>query len=125
MSFKDTGLYSIANNKCPRCHEGNFFIKNNPYKLRQFDKMNDHCNICGEQFEREVGFYYGAMYASYGITVLFGIIVFAIMCVLLNFDTMVFLIVFSILQILLMPVFYRISRLAWINIFVKYRGRAK
>ena len=120
MSFKQTGLYSIINNKCPRCHEGAFFENNNPYKLRKFDKMNNECPVCSQKFEPEIGFYYGAMYVSYGLTVLFGIGLFSIIVGLLNLDTITFIITFAILQILLMPVFYRISRLAYINIFVKY-----
>ena len=125
MSFKQTGLYSILNNKCPRCHEGNFFESNNPYKLRKFDKMNAQCSVCGEKFEPEIGFYYGAMYVSYGFTVAFGVAVFSLMCMLFNFDTITFIITFAILQVLLMPVFYRISRLAYINIFVKYKEYKK
>ena len=29
--------------------------------------MHDECPECGVSFEREPGFYYGAMYFSYGI----------------------------------------------------------
>ena len=121
MSFKQTALYSIVKNKCPRCHEGNFFEANNPYQIKKFDRMNKNCPVCNEDFERETGFYYGAMYASYGLTVLWGAILFVIMCVLFNFDTMTYLITFAILQILLMPIFYRVSRLLWINVFVGYK----
>lgn len=121
MSFKQTRLFSILNNKCPRCHEGNFFEDNNPYHLKKFDKMNLHCSVCDEQFEPEIGFYYGAMYVSYGLTVAFGVGLFVLLCVLLNLDNMLFIITFAILQVLLMPVFYRISRLTYINIFVKYK----
>lgn len=121
MSFNQTRLFSILNNKCPRCHEGNFFEDNNPYHLKKFDKMNLHCSVCDEQFEPEIGFYYGAMYVSYGLTVAFGVGLFILLCVLFNLDTMLFIITFAILQVLLMPVFYRISRLAYINIFVKYK----
>ncbi len=121
MSFNQTRLFSILNNKCPRCHEGNFFEDNNPYHLKKFDKMNLHCSVCDAQFEPEIGFYYGAMYVSYGLTVAFGVGLFILLCVLFNLDTMLFIITFAILQVLLMPVFYRISRLAYINIFVKYK----
>ncbi len=121
MSNISSALYSIANNKCPRCHQGNFFENNNPYVLSKFDKMHKKCSVCNEDFERETGFYYGAMFVSYAVTVIFGISLFLLMCVLLNFDAVTFIIVFAILQILLMPVFYRTSRLLWINVFVRYR----
>ncbi len=125
MSFKQTALYSIVKAKCPGCHEGDFFETRNPYNLKKFDKMHKNCPMCGEDFERETGYYYGAMYASYGLTVLFGIIVFLVMCGIFHFETMTFLITFVILQVLLMPIFYRISRLSWINLFVKYKDKKK
>ncbi len=121
MSFKETGLYSVLNNKCPRCHEGDFFETGNPYKLKQFDKMNHRCPKCNEDFERETGFYYGAMYVSYGLTVAFGVGLFLLVCALLGYDAVTYLIVFAILQVILMPIFYRTSRLVWINFFVKYK----
>lgn len=87
--------------------------------------MNKRCPVCNEDFERETGYYYGAMFVSYGLTVAFGVSVFLIMCVVLNFDAITFLVVFAILQILLMPIFYRASRLVWINIFVRYKEMKK
>jgi uncharacterized protein (DUF983 family) len=120
MPFKETKIYSILGNKCPRCHKGNFFESNNPY-TRKFDKMHVRCPECGEDFERETGFYYGAMYASYAITVAFGVFLFALMCVLLKFDVLTYLITFAVLQVALMPVLYRTARLLWINLFVKYK----
>ena len=69
----------------------------------------------------ETGFYYGAMYVSYGLTVFFGLSVFLLMCVLMNFDEIMFIITFAILQIIFMPVFYRTSRLVWINMFVSFK----
>jgi uncharacterized protein (DUF983 family) len=125
MLYQQSALYSILNNKCPRCHKGNFFENNNPYNLKKFDKMHKHCPVCNEDFERETGYYYGAMFASYALTVIFGVLVFVIMCVVFNFDAMTFLIVFAILQLLLMPIFYRVSRLMWINIFVRYKKPLK
>lgn len=125
MSFKQSALYSVLNNKCPRCHEGNFFETNNPYQLKKFDKMPHNCPVCNEDYERETGFYYGAMYVSYGLTVTFGVGVFLLVSVILGFDVVTFLITFGVLQVLLMPVFYRLSRLVWINFFVRYKEKKK
>lgn len=123
MGFKQSALYSIVNNKCPKCHEGNFFETNNPYKLSRFDKMPHNCPVCNEDFERETGFYYGAMYVSYGLTVAFGVGVFLLVSVLLGYDVVTFLVTFGVLQVVLMPVFYRMARLVWINLFVKYKEK--
>ncbi len=118
-----SALFSITKNKCPSCHKGDFFIYHNPYQLSKFDKMNKRCTVCNENFERETGFYYGAMFVSYALTVCFGIILFLITCVLLNLEVVTFLIVFAVLQIALMPVFYRTARLIWVNLFVRYKKK--
>jgi len=96
-------------------------MDSNPYKLKKFDKMNSRCPVCNEDFERETGFYYGAMYASYGLTVGFGIALFLVMVTIFNVDVLPYLITFAISQVLLMPIIYRLSRLIWINIFTSYK----
>lgn len=118
--FKDTKLYSIFSNKCPKCHKGDFFVHHNPYKLSEFDKMHTECPVCKESFEKEPGFYYGAMYVNYGITVAIGVAWFLINWVLFNFNALFYAISFAILLIVLLPWVFRTGRLIWINLFVKY-----
>jgi hypothetical protein len=119
--LQGTKLYSIFKNRCPRCHKGKFFITDNPYDLKRFSKMHEKCPQCYENFQREVGFYYGAMYASYGIDVLLGIIMFVIMVPLLDLSVLTFLFTYTGTAILLFPIIYRVSRLVWINLFVKFK----
>lgn len=90
------------------------------YDLKRFAHMNDRCRVCNEDFKRETGFYFGSAYVSYGLTVAFGIALFIVMCGLFNADASVFLFTFCLLMLLLLPVFYRLSRLIWINFFVRY-----
>jgi uncharacterized protein (DUF983 family) len=123
MNFKESKLYSIVNNKCPHCHQGNFWETSNPYDLKRFYRMNDRCSVCGEDFKREPGYYFGATYVSYGMTVGFGIVMYLLLAGVFQLETIPFLIVFSILLIVLMPVFYRSARLTWINFFVPYRKK--
>lgn len=121
MNYKQSKLYSIVNNKCPHCHKGNFFETNNAYNLKLFSKMNNRCPQCNEDFKREPGYYFGATYVSYTLTVGFGIALFLLFCVVMNISTTVFLWTFSILLVVLLPVFYRLARLIWINFFVSYK----
>jgi hypothetical protein len=118
--FKSTRLYSVLFNKCPKCHKGDFFITNNAYNLKTFNKMHANCAVCKQSFEPETGFYIGAMYASYGLTVAYGLALFIAMVAILKIDILIFLISFSISLILLLPWVYRKSRLIWINLFVGY-----
>lgn len=110
-------------NKCPRCHEGSFFETNNMYNLRRFAHMNERCPVCNEDFRRETGFYFGAAYVSYGLTVGFGIGLYVLMAVLADVSTFTFLVTFCTLMLVLLPPFYRLSRLIWINFFVSYRNK--
>ncbi|WP_225986444.1 DUF983 domain-containing protein [Rufibacter sp. LB8] len=43
--------------------------------LREFDKMPEACPVCGFRFEIELGFYWGAMYMSYGLSVIIVVLV--------------------------------------------------
>ena len=122
MSFEQSAIYSVLNNKCPHCHQGQFWKTNNPYDLKDFAKMNDRCPVCNEDFRREPGYYFGATYVSYGLTVGFGLLMYVILGWYFNMDTIPFLLCFSILLIVLLPLFYRYARLIWIHMFVKYKG---
>ena len=120
MSFKGSKIFSILNNKCPKCHEGDFFVSSSYFLKPGFLKMNKKCAVCDESFEKETGYYFGAMYVSYGLTVFFGIIWYLFFSVILNFSVLAFLLSFSLLLILFLPFFFQLSRLIWINIFVHY-----
>ena len=122
MEYPKTKLYSVLNNKCPRCHKGNFFETNNAYDLKRFMRMNDRCPVCNEDFKKEPGYYFGAAYVSYGVTVAFGLGLFLLLCVVFDVDPFDFIFIFSGILILLLPVFYRSARLIWINLFVRYKG---
>ncbi len=121
MSYTQSPLYSIINNKCPNCRKGNFFETNNAYNLKKFATMNSRCSLCSEDFRREPGYYFGASYVSYTLTVIFGFGLYIILAGIFDMGTLTFLIIFSALLIVLLPVFYRYARLIWIHIFVPYR----
>ena len=46
--MKGTKLYSIFKGKCPRCHEGDFFVEKHPYKLSKMAHIHKACSVCGE-----------------------------------------------------------------------------
>lgn len=53
--------------KCPKCRVGKMFV-GNTYGFRR-QRMNDICPYCGFRFEIEPGYFYAAMYVSYGLSV--------------------------------------------------------
>ena len=82
--------------------------------------MNRRCSHCNEDFIKEPGYYFGASYVSYALTVALGIGLYILLGVVLGIETLPFLIIFSTLLIVLLPVLYRLSRLIWISFFVSY-----
>lgn len=122
--LKGTRLYSIFRNKCPKCHEGQFFETNNPYKLSAFSKMPEKCPVCEQKYEPETGFFYGAMYVSYALGVAEFVAIWVAYNILAD-EVHVGLLIAMVLSaiLLLFPVNFRLARLTWINLFVKYTGK--
>ena len=122
---KGSKLYSIFFMKCPHCHEGDLFDEPNPYKLNKIADMPSKCSECGQVYQLEPSFYYGAMYVNYGITVATAVSVFVIMMVLgKGWELNDFVIGIVAAIILLMPLTFRIGRSVYINLFVSYDPKA-
>lgn len=113
-------MYSVLWNRCPQCHVGKVFISNKAYNLKDFDKMNTSCSGCGIKYEKEPGFYQGAMYVSYALMSGWFIITWAADTFIFKSETWQYLTFVISTIILFMPLTFRISRLIWINFFIKY-----
>ena len=122
MSQKHSLLYSLATTKCPRCREGKMFL-DGPLYSTKFADMHKYCPCCGQTFEPEPGFYYGAMYVSFAFNVGIFLIAFFVMSQFIEEITMGMMIgVVAVLVVGFLPIIYRLSRALWIHIFVKYEG---
>lgn len=118
--MKKTKLYSVLYNKCPYCHEGDFFLNNNPYNFSTFDKQHEHCPVCHGSYMPENGFYYGAMYVSYALDIALGVALFVLSNVIFDWGTTAFLVMFVGSLLLLWTIIFRKARIIWINLFIKY-----
>lgn len=117
-------LYSIVNFKCPRCHEGDMFPSGTLYSFSKFDKMNNTCQNCGQSFEPEPGYYFGAMFISYALNAALFIAIWLIMTYIDEDISLIWIVaVIIVLSIFLLPYIFRMSRAIWINIFVSYKSR--
>jgi uncharacterized protein (DUF983 family) len=106
----------ILKEKCPHCGKGDVYEKKQ--KLFELPIMKDRCDTCEYYFDREPGYFLGAMYISYGLAVLQGIITFLILhiffpgiptiCVVLGVLAVIFM--FSLKN-------YKLSRIIYIHIF--------
>ncbi len=59
--------HGFSHSKCPRCRVGKVF-QGSTYSLK-VQKMNEFCPHCELKFEREPGYFYGAMFISYALNV--------------------------------------------------------
>ena len=100
---------AIKDEKCPRCHRGNLFITS-AYKLNGFYQMNRQCPVCEQTFEPEPGFYFGAMFISYGMLVIMSILTWLILFFVFHPVFGVYVVVILILNVLLLPFIFRYSR---------------
>lgn len=87
--------------------------------------MIKHCASCGLKYEREVGYFYGAMYVSYALQTGLVTVLYILNLYWWNIEplTLVFIIIGS--AIALFPVTFRWSRILWVAIFTKYEPQYK
>ena len=118
-------LPSIFKMKCPNCRKGNMFCTPSIFPLKDLLQMPERCEVCGQKMELEVGFYYGTGYVSYAITVaLLGacFVAYWILFGLSYKDNSIFYALGSAVAIalLMQPWLMRISRVLYLDMFVKY-----
>ncbi|AMC11834.1 hypothetical protein Lupro_11405 [Lutibacter profundi] len=121
MIKKGTKLYSIFFNKCPKCHEGDFMKEKNILKLHKAFQMHEKCSNCGLKYTIEPSFFYGAMYVNYALTVGLSIVTFTIATLFSNLNLIQIFIPIVIVLVLTVPITIRLSRIIWINLFIKYQ----
>jgi uncharacterized protein (DUF983 family) len=73
---KASTLAAMLHQRCPRCRQGGIFR----YSIyRGFPKICERCSVCNLKFQREEGYFLGAMYISFGLA----LVVIALIAVLL------------------------------------------
>jgi uncharacterized protein (DUF983 family) len=110
-------MQSFIKGRCPKCGEGRIFVSSNPYNLRKMLEINKYCPVCHEDFIPELGFYWGASYMAYVLTVAFSGITFLISTLLFGFMnslSLTYVAVNGVLLFLFCPLFFRFSRVLWL-----------
>jgi uncharacterized protein (DUF983 family) len=97
----------MVRQRCPRCRKGRIF--------RGVLAMNDPCPVCGLLFQREEGYFLGAMYISYGASVaVLSALFFAATLLLPNWHGYLVALLATVLYLPLTPALFRFSRVLWI-----------
>ncbi|MEO0554099.1 MAG: DUF983 domain-containing protein [Bacteroidota bacterium] len=107
---------AILHGKCPRCRSGSMFVTS-AYNLSGFQKMNKNCPSCGLRFEREPGFFFGAMYISYAFSVALFVAVGLGLSIVGDFPLYIYFISIVLAVIIFLPVSFRYSRILFLHLF--------
>jgi uncharacterized protein (DUF983 family) len=118
-------LRSLFANKCPRCRRGNLFIYRSPFNLKHMMEMPENCPVCGQQYEIEVGFFYGTGFVSYALSVIVCVASFIAWKLFIGMslhDNRLFwwIGINGILLLAIQPLLMRLSRAIWLYFFVYY-----
>lgn len=101
------------------------FEKGNFFHPLRFHRMNKSCDRCGQSFEPEPGFYFGAMFVSYGLNTALFIGVWVILSLLVDdYSLTTLLVLLGLTVIIFLPLTFRLSRSVWIAIFVPFQKNA-
>ncbi|MTG96922.1 MULTISPECIES: DUF983 domain-containing protein [Myroides] len=117
-------INKVLSGKCPNCgKEKLFHDKGNPITFRM-PKMTKECGSCGYNFHRETGFYFGAMYVSYALTVAEMVTVMVLRLLLnelfgTNISMLQAFIAIVVVVFVLWTFNYRVARIMWLNMFYK------
>lgn len=120
---KGSKAYSVAYLKCPRCHEGETFPTGSWSYIKSFD-MLERCPQCDLNYFPEPGYYYGAMYISYVWTGFVFLFFVALLHWIIGLSQNATYVVLGIFIAVNFVYIFRISRLMWINLNVKYNPNA-
>ncbi|KAA2243647.1 DUF983 domain-containing protein [Chitinophaga agrisoli] len=118
-------LLSVLQNKCPRCRQGKLYKHSHPYRLKDFMDMNEYCDVCGQPFEPETGFYFGTGYVSYALSIALSVASFIAWWLFIGisvYDNRLFwwIGVNAVILLIMQPLLMRLSRTIWLSFFVYY-----
>ncbi|MFZ6009668.1 MAG: DUF983 domain-containing protein [Bacteroidota bacterium] len=120
-------IAALLQGKCPHCREGNMFVHSASH-LSKFNIMNKTCPHCGIMLEPEPGFYQGAMYVGYAITIAVIVVISLILYYLGgNPSEWVYIGAVISVMVLLIPLNYRYSRILFLYFFggIKYDPQSR
>lgn len=114
--IKGNLVMMILKEKCPHCGKSDVYHKKKHFF--ELPVMKDRCDNCNYYFDREPGYFLGAMYISYGLAVLQGIITFLLLYTFLpDIPTLWTVLIILAVIFLFSLKNYKLSRIIYIHIF--------
>lgn len=115
--LKNMSLLSILSSKCPNCKKGDIFNAKGNIFLLKMPKMNSHCTECNYKFEKETGFFFGAMFVSYALAVAEMIAILILLWMWLDLSPLNVFFTIAAVAIVVSTFNFRLSRTIWIYLF--------
>ena len=120
MFGKGSKIYAMITGCCPKCHEESMYLDANPFNIMKIYAMHETCSHCKQVYKIEPSFFFGAMFVSYGLGVLIGIITFLVLHFVFQANLKTAFISIVVALILSNTLIMRMSRNIWINIFIHF-----
>src|SRR5712691_549838 len=108
-----TAMQGIFHERCPRCRQGAIYRKS---LWRGWLAMHERCPVCGLKFDREPGYFLGAMYVSYALTLVPVLLLVVIFWRAVGLAYSTALLSAVIVYLPFVPPVARLSRVVWIYI---------
>jgi uncharacterized protein (DUF983 family) len=100
-------IVAVLRQRCPKCRQGPIFSGRT--------RMNEYCPRCGLRFEREPGYFLGAMYFSYAFSIpILGLLILAGHLLLPDWRIEGIIGLAAVAYVPFMPLVFRYSRVLWI-----------
>lgn len=111
-------LKNICTGTCPNCNKGKIFEEKGGFLKLKLPKMHKKCTVCGYKFEKEPGYFYGAMYVSYMLTVAEAIGLYMLLAYVFKFGNNLHIFLMIAAAMIVLSFFnMRISRTIWMYLF--------
>lgn len=128
MSSTKNSFTALLSHKCPVCRETSLYVNPAVYTLRNIGQMHSECPVCKVNLVPETGFYFGAAYVSWALTVALWV---SVLVALKVFDALgwiefgflthpvTFLSTGMVATVVVFPYLFRLSRSIWAFMFIK------
>ena len=128
MIHEKSGIVAMLRHECPSCKQTSIYKNPSVYTFVEIGAMHKVCPVCHTNLSPEIGFYFGAAYVSWGLTVALWISVLVVLKVLdaigaIEFGFLTHPVTFltsgAIATLVAFPYLFRVSRSIWAHMFIK------
>ena len=114
-------IHSIIKLKCPKCRQGDLFIKKGLFRYNLILDMPEHCSVCQQKFEIEPGFWIGALWTSYPIVIAIEVPFLGMALVSTTISPWISFTGMLVAFLIFYPLMLRLGRSIWIHISIGYK----